>query len=312
MPTTPPETTKPIFMKGLTTTEMLFALKALTDHKTKEQKQAADQTEAAKNQTRADQKQAKAERDEAKAAQALADIEQDLARLAEQDQATRAAAAPARNTATTPSTAAATSPTTTIAIAAAPKPQSLCHHIMPSGRRCRSVRCNQTHYCYFHSGELVRRHDRIDGMHANYRLSTLPVIEDRASIQIVLNEIIRSYISDAIDSRKAGILLYGMNIALANLRNDVAPVIAEEDAVPAYNNIPEHDPIARLDDEESATYQAEQKLRMDKLDYDPFAHSTQYSNLSDLSAAQLPLFTEFFVPPAQSVPIANAPSPGPQ
>ena len=135
---------------------------------------------------------------------------------------------------------------------------------MPSGRRCRSVRCNQTHYCYFHSGELNRKYDRIDGMHANYRLNILPVIEDRASIQIALNEIIRCYISDSIDSRKAGILLYGMNIALSNLRNDPAPVIAEEDAVASYQNIPEHDPIAELDEEEATAYAAEQKIRMDK------------------------------------------------
>jgi hypothetical protein len=105
-------------------------------------------------------------------------------------------------------------------------------------------------------------------MSAHYRLSALPVIEDRASVQIVLNEIIRSYISDAIDSRKAGILLYGMNIALANLRHDDQHVIAEDDAVASYTSASEHDHLAELDEEESAAYAAEQEARTDKLNED--------------------------------------------
>lgn len=98
----------------------------------------------------------------------------------------------------------------------------LCQHIMPSGRRCRSPRVRRQRYCYFH-GRWRARHD----VHIRApRPRTLPLVEDRASLQIAINDIMQALIDDGLTARQAGVLLYGMQISLQNFRKDDEHLLA--------------------------------------------------------------------------------------
>ena len=64
-------------------------------------------------------------------------------------------------------------------------------------------------------------HDRVDLSHSAHHVTTefvLPVLEDADSIQITLGQIMRMIVCRQVDTKSAGLLLYGLQIASANLR----------------------------------------------------------------------------------------------
>lgn len=136
---------------------------------------------------------------------------------------------------------------------------------MPSGRRCRAVRMNAQRFCYFHQNDERRRQLARD-MGPRWTLDAAHRVEDRAGLQIAVNEVVRSYVAHAISDRQAGLLLYALNIQVANLRREPGPVIAQKDAEPETEIVVQvaevagdegMPPVARLDPEEEAEYQAE-------------------------------------------------------
>jgi hypothetical protein len=128
-----------------------------------------------------------------------------------------------------------------------------CRHIRPSGGTCNSPAIKGSHWCYFH-GRLHQRqtvrhsHRRADGRfvtqpapHAEtealdygsipvaeqHRRQNdapavpfdLPPIEDAASIQLALIDILQALTGNQLDPKRAGLLLYGLQVASANIRN---------------------------------------------------------------------------------------------
>lgn len=131
-----------------------------------------------------------------------------------------------------------------------------CRHILPSGHRCRSAALAQSHWCYFHA-RLHRQEDRrkagvrgVDGRflskaqaeaaaatldHGTYPVSDgalthgaapaggaqlcLPAIEDNASIQLALIEVLHALAAGQLDTRRASLLLYGLQVASQNVRH---------------------------------------------------------------------------------------------
>jgi hypothetical protein len=96
-----------------------------------------------------------------------------------------------------------------------------CRHIMPSGCRCHSPALDGKPYCYFH----LRLHtsNKPGGRPANEL--TPPEIEDMRGIQTALSHALRALNAPWLDSRRAGLMLYGLQIA-ANVVGripDVAP-----------------------------------------------------------------------------------------
>jgi hypothetical protein len=85
-----------------------------------------------------------------------------------------------------------------------------CRHIMPSGSRCHSPALRNTHFCFFHT----RLHRSIEpkSKFADQSLQ-LPVIEDASSVQIALNQVLSALGSGQLEPRRAGLLLYGLQIA---------------------------------------------------------------------------------------------------
>ncbi len=94
-----------------------------------------------------------------------------------------------------------------------------CRHIMPSGKKCHSPALHNQAYCYYHNN--LRRYSRPP---AGNNL-TLPSIEDNRGIQIALTQVLTALNSPYMDTRRAGLMLYGLQIAtqLANRTSDLEP-----------------------------------------------------------------------------------------
>src|SRR5438067_5005244 len=93
-----------------------------------------------------------------------------------------------------------------------------CQHIKTNGTQCGSPALRNGEYCYFHRRW---RMTTIDLSHSAHHVTTefvLPVLEDADSIQIALGQIMRMIVCRQVDTKSAGLLLYALQIASANLR----------------------------------------------------------------------------------------------
>jgi hypothetical protein len=92
-----------------------------------------------------------------------------------------------------------------------------CHHIFPDGFRCGSPRMRDEQFCYFHHDSrrpVVRPEKRI-ARRSTFSLFT-PTSHD--SIQESLGDLLIRIAANDIDARRAGLLLYGLQLASTNLR----------------------------------------------------------------------------------------------
>jgi hypothetical protein len=91
-----------------------------------------------------------------------------------------------------------------------------CRHVFTDGRRCAAACLRHEPFCYYH--HTTRR--PVQNLPARRRRSatfTLPELEDRASIQLALSEILQRIASNDIDPKRAGHLLFGLQIATSLL-----------------------------------------------------------------------------------------------
>ncbi len=94
--------------------------------------------------------------------------------------------------------------------------QYQCRHIFTDGRRCASPCLRQEEFCYYHH---TNRKPVVHPRRRRSRRSTfrLPLPEDRSAIQSSIGEVLQRIASNEIDPRRAGLLLYGLQIASLNL-----------------------------------------------------------------------------------------------
>jgi hypothetical protein len=97
----------------------------------------------------------------------------------------------------------------------APK-QYQCRHIFTDGRRCSSPCLRHEEFCYYHH---TTRKPVADPRQRRSRRSTfhLPLPEDRSAIQASIGQVLQRIAANDIDPRRAGLLLYGLQIASLNL-----------------------------------------------------------------------------------------------
>jgi hypothetical protein len=94
--------------------------------------------------------------------------------------------------------------------------QYQCRHIFTDGRRCSSPCLRQEEFCYYHHttrkpvANPKQRRRRRSSFH-------LPLPEDRSAIQASIGEVLQRIAANDIDPRRAGLLLYGLQIASLNL-----------------------------------------------------------------------------------------------
>ena len=88
-----------------------------------------------------------------------------------------------------------------------------CRHIFTDGRRCGSPSLRHEEFCYYH--HTTRKPAALPRQHT--ATLDLPMPEDRSAIQYAIGQILSAIAANSIDSRRAGLLLYGLQIASANL-----------------------------------------------------------------------------------------------
>ena len=132
-----------------------------------------------------------------------------------------------------------------------------CRHVHSSGEACNSPALSNRHFCFFHE----RLHHRQSARHvhrgANGRFAALPApeahietidcgpypvgapsandhrngialdlpaIEDTESIQLALTDVLQAIAANQIDPKRAGLLLYGLQVASANVKHLRLPI----------------------------------------------------------------------------------------
>jgi hypothetical protein len=100
-----------------------------------------------------------------------------------------------------------------------PKPARFaCRHIFTDGRRCASFCLRGEEFCYYHHNS--RRPvpiQEIQHRKLHREEFRLPNLEDRSAIQAAISEVLQRIAANEIDPRRAGLLLYGLQIASLNL-----------------------------------------------------------------------------------------------
>jgi hypothetical protein len=104
-----------------------------------------------------------------------------------------------------------------------------CRHIFTDGHRCGSPCLRSEDLCYYH--HTTRRpatHPRT--RRARRSTFEIPLPEDRSAIQHAIGQVLQRIAANDIDPRRAGLLLYGLQIASLNLPKPQAtqPELVEE------------------------------------------------------------------------------------
>jgi hypothetical protein len=89
-----------------------------------------------------------------------------------------------------------------------------CRHIFTDGHRCGSICLRNEPFCYYHHTTRKPAPRRTFGSHASF---DLPLPEDRSAIQASIGIILQRIASNDLDPKRAGLLLYGLQIASLNL-----------------------------------------------------------------------------------------------
>jgi hypothetical protein len=112
-----------------------------------------------------------------------------------------------------------------------------CRHIKTSGTKCGAPALKGKAYCYFHfRAHRLRHRGTTDRMEAfmNPRFKVAP-LEDRGAIQAALSETVHALAQDHIDHKRAGRILWGLHLAITNLK---APgeIVATEPVRAVFHN----------------------------------------------------------------------------
>jgi hypothetical protein len=104
-----------------------------------------------------------------------------------------------------------------------------CRHIFTDGHRCGSPCLRGEDLCYYHhTTRKPALHPRTSK--ARRAAFEIPLPEDRSAIQHSIGQVLQRIAANDIDPRRAGLLLYGLQIASLNLPKppDVQPELVEE------------------------------------------------------------------------------------
>ncbi len=120
-----------------------------------------------------------------------------------------------------------------------------CRHIFTDGHRCGSPCLKGEDFCFYHHNTrrrtAVRSHDPYNEP-PNQTSFVLPMPEDHSSVQLAIGQIMNGLAGNALDPRRAGLLLYALQIASGNLAS--APRHTSRDIVHDITFDPTGDPLA--------------------------------------------------------------------
>jgi hypothetical protein len=116
-----------------------------------------------------------------------------------------------------------------------------CRHIFTDGHRCGSICLRGEPFCYYHHTTRKPAPRQTLGSRASF---DLPLPEDRSAIQASIGIILQKIASNDLDPKRAGLLLYGLQIASLNLPKQA--LRDEEDAPEQVQEITTHPELGTL------------------------------------------------------------------
>jgi hypothetical protein len=144
---------------------------------------------------------------------------------------------------------------------------TICRHIKTNGARCGSPALRHHAFCYFHRNltarhakpasdpipTIIHPHDPSRELQVVTEPSLhLPALEDRESIQLAASMIIGALARNTLDTKRATVLLYGLQVASANaVRLNYSPsrdyIVTETTLTPTGDEIaPDEDPAGEI------------------------------------------------------------------
>jgi len=118
-----------------------------------------------------------------------------------------------------------------------------CRHILSSGVRCHAAALRDQYFCYFHAN--LRRSAAVPPADKPFDLK-LPPLEDKGAIQLALTQVISALAASRIDTRRAGLLLYGLQIAAQV--TPAVPDVEAKDLVREVSSEPDQQALAPAED----------------------------------------------------------------
>lgn len=92
-----------------------------------------------------------------------------------------------------------------------------CRHVFTEGRRCGSPCLRGEDFCYYHHQARRAAEMRVRDCRDREGPFELPSVENRTGIQTAIGEVLQRIAVCSIDHKRAGLLLYGLQIASINL-----------------------------------------------------------------------------------------------
>ena len=154
---------------------------------------------------------------------------------------------------------------------------SRCQHVKVNGTQCGSPALRRNRFCFFHKRFQTER-IAMNQARARRRASVLhlPVLEDANSIQVSLMQIMRLLALGHLDPKTAGLLLYALQTASANLRRtnfepNMHTIVLDPrqvDETPLGGRIWDDEDFADEDDEEAERKEVEEEAKQRALERD--------------------------------------------
>ena len=131
-----------------------------------------------------------------------------------------------------------------------------CRHIFNDGHRCGSNCLRKEDFCYYH--HTTRRPAQPANLFRDANSSfTIPIPEDRSAIQAGIGIILQRIAQGQLDPRRAGLMLYGLQIAAANIPK---PTLRKFESVHDMIDDPTLGPIAPIEQLDSSFADSLQKV----------------------------------------------------
>ncbi|WP_263383658.1 hypothetical protein [Granulicella arctica] len=129
-----------------------------------------------------------------------------------------------------------------------------CRHLFTQGHQCGSPSLREENFCYYHHTSRIpapRPPRRTPCETEDFHLD---IPEDRPALRRALGEVLRRLAAGRIDTKTAGLLLYGLQVVGSNLPPDPEPLTTPDLTKTPVQHVvmdPVHGPLAPAEDPEA-------------------------------------------------------------
>jgi len=94
-----------------------------------------------------------------------------------------------------------------------------CRHVLTAGQRCGAAALRRENFCYYHHATRrpLPRLKFPAYPDAEFERFIMPVLEDRAAIQLAISQVLTRIAANELDPKRARLLLFGLQIAIRAL-----------------------------------------------------------------------------------------------